>query len=69
MTNYYVYHNSAPDYAYSLDMEMVTCLKDGVVDDWEMFENFMDHIYNYALHTESENHPMLMTEPAVNSIC
>lgn len=46
-------------------MEMVTCMKDGMVEDWELFENFMDHIYNYALHAEPENHPMLMTEPAV----
>lgn len=47
------------------EMDMVTFMKDGMVEDWELFENFMDHIYNYALHTESENHPMLMTEPAV----
>lgn len=47
---------------------MVTCMKDGMVEDWELFENFMDYIYNYALHTEPENHPMLMTEPAVNYI-
>lgn len=46
-------------------MEITSCIKEGMVDDWVLFENMLDHIYGFALHTESEKHPVLLTEPAV----
>lgn len=44
-------------------MELVSFLKEGMVENWDMFENFLDHIYNNALRAIPKDHPILLTEP------
>lgn len=44
-------------------MELTTFLKEGMVENWDMFENFIDYIYNYALRAVPRDHPVLITEP------
>ena len=48
-------------------MEMKTFLKDGMVEDWDIFEKIMDHIYANQIKSDSPMHPVLMSEPAVSS--
>ncbi|KJH40371.1 Actin [Dictyocaulus viviparus] len=36
------------------------------VEDWEMFENLLDHSYSEILHSEAQYHPALFTESAWN---
>ncbi|CAG7734518.1 unnamed protein product [Allacma fusca] len=47
-------------------MELGTYLKDGAVDDWDMFEKVVEYVYKHSLHAESEFHPLLMSEPPWN---
>lgn len=47
-------------------MELVSFLKEGMVENWDMFENFFDYLYNYALRVIPPNHPILLTEPPVS---
>jgi len=39
-----------------------------VVNDWDLFEKVMDHTYSKYIKSESELHPVLMSEPAVCTI-
>ncbi|PIO73021.1 Actin [Teladorsagia circumcincta] len=41
-------------------------MKDGMIDDWEMFENLLDYSYSEVLHSETQYHPALFTESAWN---
>ena len=41
---------------------MIPC----AVEDWDMFENTMDYIYKKLLQSDSPEHPVLMSEPAVS---
>ncbi|XP_057660322.1 actin-like protein 6B [Diorhabda carinulata] len=45
------------------EMELVSFLKEGMVENWDMFENFLDYIYNQALRAVPKDHPILLTEP------
>ncbi|ENN76756.1 actin-like protein 6B isoform X2 [Dendroctonus ponderosae] len=45
------------------EMELSTFLKDGMVENWDMFENFLDYIYYSALRAVPRDHPILLTEP------
>ncbi|KAG5873433.1 hypothetical protein JTB14_031050 [Gonioctena quinquepunctata] len=45
------------------EMELTSFLKEGMVDNWDMFENFLDFIYNHALRAIPKDHPILLTEP------
>jgi len=36
------------------------------VEDWDLFEKFLDHFYARHIKSESELHPVLMSEPAVS---
>uniref|UniRef100_A0A914UP98 Actin-like protein 6A n=1 Tax=Plectus sambesii TaxID=2011161 RepID=A0A914UP98_9BILA len=49
------------------DMEIETFLKDGMVEDWDMFEAMLDHMYANCLFSESKYHPVLFSEPAWNT--
>ncbi|CAD1479846.1 unnamed protein product [Heterotrigona itama] len=44
------------------DMEMVSLMKDGMIEDWEMFERLTEYTYKQRLHALPEHHPILMTE-------
>jgi len=46
--------------------ELQAFLKDCMIDDWDLFENFLDHIYKRTLSTESYLHPVLMSEAPWN---
>ncbi|GMR48193.1 hypothetical protein PMAYCL1PPCAC_18388, partial [Pristionchus mayeri] len=48
------------------ECEMKTFMKDCMVEDWDLFENMLDHIYSHGLGAKSEFHPALFTEPAWN---
>ncbi|PBC34385.1 ActinA [Apis cerana cerana] len=43
-------------------MEMVSLMKDGMIEDWDMFERLTEYTYKQRLHALAEHHPILMTE-------
>ncbi|XP_076471335.1 actin-like protein 6A isoform X2 [Babylonia areolata] len=49
------------------NMNLVSFLKDGMVEDWDIFEKVMDYAYNRSIKSESCLHPLLMSEPAWNT--
>jgi len=44
------------------DMEVETYMKDGMVDNWDVFEKVMDYSYKKLIQSESEMHPVLFSE-------
>ncbi|XP_046483623.1 actin-like protein 6B isoform X1 [Neodiprion pinetum] len=44
------------------DMEIVSLMKDGMIEDWDMFEKLAEYTYKNRLHAVAEHHPILMTE-------
>ena len=47
-------------------MEVSTYIKDGMIEDWDMFEQILDYSYAKVIKSESEYHPVLFSEPAVS---
>ena len=47
-------------------MEMETYLKDGMIEDWDMFENLLDYTYKRYLAAQPPEHPVLISEPPWN---
>ncbi|XP_054162104.1 actin-like protein 6A isoform X2 [Oppia nitens] len=47
-------------------MEMTTFLKDGMIEDWDLFENIMDYTYKKHLKSDSMLHPVLFSEASWN---
>jgi len=45
---------------------MMCVLACEAVEDWDLFEKFLDHFYARHIKSESELHPVLMSEPAVS---
>lgn len=43
-------------------MEIVSLMKDGMIEDWDMFERLTEYTYKQRLHALAEHHPILMTE-------
>ncbi|XP_046553772.1 actin-like protein 6A isoform X2 [Haliotis rubra] len=48
-------------------MDIVSFLKDGMIDNWDVFEKVVDYAYTKHIKTESHYHPVMMSEPAWNS--
>lgn len=48
---------------FPLELELNTFLKDGMIEGWQMFEAFMDYLYDRALRANSMDHPILFSEP------
>nr|XP_022915511.1 actin-like protein 6B [Onthophagus taurus] len=48
------------------EMEMGTFLREGMVENWDMYENVVNYVYYKLLQTEPHNHPILISEPAWN---
>jgi len=48
------------------DMELNSFMKDGMIDNWEVFEKVMDYSYKKIIQSESEMHPVLFSESAWN---
>lgn len=44
------------------NMEIHTYMKDGQVDNWDMFEKVLDYCYSKVVRSPSEHHPALFTE-------
>ncbi|KAJ8032262.1 Actin-like protein 6A [Holothuria leucospilota] len=47
-------------------MEIGHPLKDGMIEDWDMFESTLNHIYKRHIQSDSSLHPVLMSEPPWN---
>jgi len=47
-------------------MEVVGYLKDSMIEDWDVFEKVLDYTYNKCIKSESELHPILMSEAPWN---
>jgi len=47
-------------------MEVVHPLEDGMIKDWDLLESLLNYAYKRAIRSESELHPVLMSEPAWN---
>jgi actin-related protein len=41
-------------------------LKDGLIEDWDIFDNVLDYMFMKHLRCEPSKHPILMSEPVVN---
>jgi actin-related protein len=48
-------------------MDVVAYLKDGMIEDWDIFEKILDYTYAKCIKSESEYHPVLMSEPPVGT--
>lgn len=48
------------------DMEVETYMKDGMIDNWDMFEKVLDYSYKRIIQSESEFHPVLFSESPWN---
>lgn len=42
-------------------------MKDGLIDDWDLFESLLDYAYSDCLVTESQYHPVLFSESPYNT--
>lgn len=47
-------------------MEVTSYMKEGVIDDWDLFEKVLDYTYSKCIQSESEFHPVLMSESPWN---
>mmetsp|Transcript_2472 Transcript_2472/g.5132 ORF Transcript_2472/g.5132 Transcript_2472/m.5132 type:complete len:364 (-) Transcript_2472:42-1133(-) len=48
-------------------LEIRSPLKDGLVEDWELFEGLLDHAVQKSLGCDSSQHPLLLVEPSFNT--
>lgn len=48
------------------NMEIQTYMKDGMIDNWDLFEKVLDYTYAKVVQSESEYHPVLFSESASN---
>lgn len=48
------------------NVDVTTYMKDGMIEDWDLFEKVLDYTYNKVIHSESEYHPVLMSEAPWN---
>ena len=48
-------------------MEVVGYMKDGMIEDWDIFEKILDYTYSKCIKSESEFHPVLMSEAPWNN--
>lgn len=46
--------------------EITTYMKDGMIEDWDIFEQVLDYLYGSCLYTESQHHSILFTEAPWN---
>lgn len=46
--------------------DVVSYMKDGMIDDWDLFEKILDYSYSKCLQTDSQYHPVLFTESPLN---
>ena len=46
---------------------MMSPLKDGLIEDWDLFEKLVDHSYKRHIRSDSELHPVLVSEAPVGA--
>ncbi|XP_046859530.1 actin-like protein 6A [Xenia sp. Carnegie-2017] len=49
------------------NMEVVSPLKDATIEDWDMFENLLEHVYKRHIRSDPSLHPVLMSEASWNA--
>jgi len=49
------------------DVEISNILKDGMIEDWDAFENLVHYAYSSCVRSESQYHPVLCSEAAWNA--
>lgn len=47
-------------------MEVKNCMKNSMIEDWDLFEQLVEHCYSKCLNTDPTQHPVLFTEPSFN---
>ena len=47
-------------------MEVQTYMKDGMIDNWDLFEEVLDYTYAKVIQSKSEYHPVLFSEASWN---
>lgn len=47
------------------NMEVKPFLKDGLIDDWNLYEDVLNFILGKHLQCDASKHPILVTEPVV----
>ena len=47
-------------------LQVSTYIKDGMIEDWDMFEQLLDYSYSNIIRSESEYHPVLFSEAPWN---
>jgi len=47
-------------------LEVSSFLKDGMIEDWDLFEQILDYSYDKIIKSQSEYHPVLFSEAAWN---
>ncbi|CAG9858430.1 unnamed protein product [Phyllotreta striolata] len=68
--------SNAPSHKYYIDttylytprpnMEIHSYMKDGMIEDWDLFEKIMDYSYSKVIQSESQYHPVLFSESPWN---
>lgn len=48
-------------------MEVVNMMKDGMIEDWDIFEKMLDYSYEKCIKSESQYHPVLLSEANWNA--
>ncbi|XP_057176175.1 actin-like protein 6B isoform X2 [Triplophysa rosa] len=48
-------------------VELISPLKNGMIEDWNAFQAVIDHIYSKCIQSEPSSHPVLMSEAPWNS--
>lgn len=48
------------------DMELTSFLNDGMIEDWDLFDKMLEHIYDKHVHSDSQLHPVLVSEAPWN---
>ncbi|XP_065654026.1 actin-like protein 6A isoform X2 [Hydra vulgaris] len=57
-----------PQHMYPIsNKEIVNPLKDGMIEDWDLFEHLLNHIYKEHIRDDSSAHPVLMSEASWNT--
>ena len=47
--------------------EISNIMKEGMIEDWDAFENLLDYSYEKCIKSQSQFHPVLCSEPAWNA--
>ena len=49
------------------NMHVQSYLKDGLIDDWDLFEKVLNYTFGKHLRCDPSKHPILMSEPVVRA--